>query len=336
MKRGNLITVVLLISSTILFFVYVVIKSLHSPKVKIELGDNNTLARHHRYVTYSIGNWGEESMSTTNGLWTSFVENNNHFVYQKGNIFNYSGQDSDVKLSITQASALKEKIKDFFKTYIDGSYEKFLQFHNCSPYTVDVDSFESDKTFLQWLASSKEKFETPDQKLKTVWDFTTYLNAQHLWFYSKVKIDQTNGIEVSENPRSLYYQNLFKQYSNAIVSGEANEFEEYKILAISTKDYYVYLLKSTNADLPLINFQNNLMQGMQGVGAKIFRYNSSPSEIIAKQGYCNYAVVTASVKVNSCDCYVPITASFYWSPDDNVWIPFKMARFSFGGYFVLF
>jgi hypothetical protein len=255
------------------------------------------------------------------------------FVHQDGHNFTQKGS---IPLTFAQMDSLTNIITDFFKAYIDGSFDAYLRFHQRSTYTLNFGNFTNDPVIMNWIKKTKREFTTDDQKLKSLWEYMTFDNAQRIWIVSQMKRDQAAGIAISANLASKYFDGLQKQFESNVVSGKLNEFMDYKILAISKEDYYVYVFKSTNTSLSLANFQNSLVPGTQMQGNDIFRYEHDPKSIVAAQGYCDYAAMTASVLVNSCDCYVPIVVSFYWSPSDNEWLPYTMGRYSMGNYFTLF
>ena len=229
-----------------------------------------------------------------------------------------------------------DKIEQFFNAYISGSYERFRKFRECSAFSIDTRTFDNDTEFTGWLAKEKHPFNTPDQKLKAIWDYTEQLNALHLWMNKKVKSDIQNGIAVSYDPNSRYVRQSLIEFNKEVATGAIAGAMSYKIEAISPKDFYIYVFTSTNADFPIMNFQNYIIQGMQSKGYDIFHYNHSPQNIIASKGDCIYAVLTGSVLVNTWSCYVPIAVEFYWSPADDNWLPLRMGRYSMGVYDVLF
>jgi hypothetical protein len=335
-KKTNLLFVAL-VASTLFFIVFIIIRSRNLPRTDFSATGDNWLQAWNRYVTYSTDRWGGHAMAMTNDQWVSFATNSERFIYynQEGDkLVQVSARSSH--LTSEQISYLMTEILSFFKTYSNGSYDTFLKFHQRSLYTLVFGDFSDDESFTNWAATYKKPFGTPDEKLKTLWEYPLYERTRGLWFTKKIKEDEAAGHNVSLDLQSPYISNLYKQFDTEFAGGKVDEFPELKMLAISPSDYEIYLIESTNETLPLSNFLNRINKGAQLGGHHIFIYSNTTESIINKQGYCNYALVTASVLVNSCNCYVPIAASFYWSPADNAWLPFKMGRLSKGDYHVLF
>jgi hypothetical protein len=101
----------------------------------------------------------------------------------------------------------------------------------------------------------------------------------------------------------------------------------FTIVAISPSNISVDIVQKRNSKAELadraFNYYGRMVESLDSCTP--FAYNTTPRSIVAAEKMLVCAYISLACRIDKADWLLPISASFYWSGTDGVWLPWEMA-----------